>query len=326
MGDVLSQSEIDNLLAALSSGELDVEEIKDTGEKVVKSYDFHRPSKFSKEHLRTLEIIFEHYSRLLATQLPVYLRKNVQIEVMSAEAQVFQEFTNALSNPVLLGIVDFSPLDGNIIIEMADNIGYAIVDRMLGGAGLPLEKTREFSEIELVIIERIFNVITNLLIEPWKNVVELNPRLVRIETNSQFAQIIAPNEMASIVTLNIKIGTVEGMMNVCLPYTVLETVVDKLNTKFWYSTMKASDGQDYKDVIEVAINHARIPIRAVLGRSTISFNDLVTMQKGDIIKLNTKVNDELNVFVGNMKKFTALPGSSSNSYAVKIATIIKEEE
>lgn len=325
MGDVLSQSEIDNLLAALSSGELDVDEIKDTGEKVAKSYDFHRPSKFSKEHLRTLEIIFEHYSRLLATQLPVYLRKNVQIEVLSAEAQVYQEFTNALSNPVLLGIIEFAPLEGNIIIEMADNIGYAIVDRMLGGAGLPLEKTREFSEIELVIIERIFTVITNLLIEPWKNVVELAPRLTRIETNSQFAQLIAPNEMASIVTLSVKIGAVEGMMNVCLPYTVLETVVDKLNTKYWYSTMKTSDGKDYKDVIEVAINRARIPIRAVLGRSTISFNDLVTMQKGDIIKLNTKVNDELNVFVGNMKKFTAMPGSSSNSYAVKIATVIKEE-
>ncbi len=326
MGDVLSQSEIDNLLAALSSGELDVEEMKETGEKIVKTYDFHRPSKFSKEHLRTLEIIFEHYCRLLATHLPVYLRKNVQIEVMSSEAQVYQEFTNALSNPVLLGVIDFSPLDGSIIIEMADNIGYAIVDRMLGGNGLPLEKTRDFSEIELVIIERIFNVITNLLMEPWQNVVQLEPRLLRIETNSQFAQIIAPNEMASIVTMNVRIGTVEGMMNVCLPYTVLESVIDKLNTKYWYSTMKVSDEKNYKDIIEVAITKARIPIKAVLGRSSISLNDLITMQKGDIIKLNTKVNDELNVFVGNMKKFTALPGASSESYAIKIATIFKEEE
>ncbi len=326
MGDVLSQSEIDNLLAALSSGELDVEEMKETGEKMVKAYDFHRPSKFSKEHLRTLEIIFEHYSRLLATHLPVYLRKNVQVEVMSSEAQVYQEFTNALSNPVLLGVIDFKPLDGSIIIEMADNIGYAIVDRMLGGNGLPLEKTRDFSEIELVIIERIFNVITNLLMEPWQNVVQLEPRLLRIETNSQFAQIIAPNEMASIITMNVRIGTVEGMMNVCLPYTVLESVIDKLNTKYWYSTMKVADEKNYKDIIEVAITKARIPIKAVLGRSSISLNDLVTMQKGDIIKLNTKVNDELNVFVGNMKKFTALPGASSESYAIKIATIFKEEE
>ncbi len=326
MGDVLSQNEIDNLLAALSSGELDAEEIKETNEKIVKNYDFHRPSKFSKEHLRTLEIIFEHYSRLLATQLPVYLRKNVSVEVMNAEAQVFQEFTNALSNPVLLGIVDFSPLEGNIIIELADNLGYAIVDRMLGGTGAPLEKSRDFSEIELVIIERIFSVMTNLLLEPWNNVVSLNPRLTRIETNSQFAQIIAPNEMASIVTMNMKIGTTEGMLNVCLPYEVLEDVIDKLNTKYWYSTMKVADNMAYKDLIEVAIARARIPIRAVLGKSTISVNDFINIQKGDIIKLNSKVEDELDVYVGNIKKFKALPGSSSESYAVKISSIVREEE
>ena len=325
MGDVLSQSEIDNLLAALSSGELDADEIKDNGEKQIKNYDFHRPSKFSKEHLRTLEIIFEHYVRLLSTHLPAYLRKNVQVEVMNSEAVVYQEFTNALSNPVLLGIVDFAPLEGNIIIELAENIGYTIVDRMLGGGGQPLEKSRDFSEIELVIIERIFTVITNLLSEPWANVVKLEPRLVRIETNSQFAQIISPSDMASIITLNVKIGNVEGMMNVCLPYSCLEPVIDKLNTKYWYSTMQVSDDANYQDVIEVAIAKAKIPIRAVLGRSFISVNEFINIQKGDIIKLDSKVEEELSVYVGNIKKFTALPGAFSDSYAVKISTIIREE-
>ncbi|MBO7634627.1 MAG: flagellar motor switch protein FliM [Lachnospiraceae bacterium] len=327
MGDVLSQSEIDNLLAALSSGELDADEMKETAnDKVVKNYDFNRPSKFSKEHLRTLEIIFEHYSRLLSTSLPVYLRKNVQVEVINSEAQIYSEFTNALSNPVLLGIVDFSPLEGNIIIEIADNIGYAIIDRMLGGNGNPLEKSRDFSEIELVIIERIFTVVTNLLVEPWFNVVHLEPRLQRIETNSQFAQIISPSEMASIVTMNMKIGNIEGMINICLPYEVLEPVIDKLNTKYWYSTVKATDSFAYKDQLEVAIAKARIPIRAELGRSTISLNDFINIQRGDIIKLNTKTSDELSVFVGNIMKFKALPGSSSDAYAVKISQIIREEE
>ncbi len=326
MGDVLSQSEIDNLLAALSSGEIDADEFKETGEVQVKNYNFARPSKFSKEHLRTLEIIFEHYSRLLATNLPAYLRKNVTVEVINSEAQVFQEFTNALSNPVLLGVIDFSPLEGNILIELADNLGYAIIDRMLGGSGAALDKPRDFSEIERSIIERIFIIITNLLVAPWNNVVQLEPRLVRIETNSQFAQIISPTEMASIVTMNIKIGEVEGMMNVCLPYEVLEKVIDKLNTKYWYSTMKTNTDEEYKDIIQVAISKARIPIKAVLGRSVVSVNDLINMQKGDIIKLDTKVNDELQVFVGNIKKFTALPGESSNAYAVKITNIVREEE
>ena len=326
MSDVLSQNEIDNLLAAISSGELDAEEFKRTNEKHIKTYDFARPSKFSKEHLRTLNIIFEHYGRLLSTNLPAYLRKNVQVEVINSEAVTYSEFTNALSNPVLLGIIDFAPLDGSIIIELADNLGYAMVDRMLGGGGYPLEKIRDFSEIELTIIERIFNICTNLLREPWQNVIELEPRLMRIETNSQFAQIISPSEMISIVTMNIKIGNIEGMMNVCLPYICLEQVIDKLNTKYWYSTMQLRDDKSYQDVIEIAIAKAKVPIRAVLGKSTISINDFVNMQRGDIIKLNSKVNDELTVYVGNLHKFTALPGSSTGSYAIKISSIIRGEE
>lgn len=326
MSDVLSQNEIDNLLAAISSGELDADEFKQTTEKHIKNYDFARPSKFSKEHLRTLNIIFEHYGRLLATNLPAYLRKNVQVEVVNSEAVTYSEFTNALSNPVLLGVIDFAPLDGQIIIELADNLGYAIVDRMLGGGGYPLEKVRDFSEIELSIIERIFNVCTNLLREPWANVIEIEPRLMRIETNSQFAQIISPSEMISIVTMNLRVGNIEGMMNICLPYVCLEQVIDKLNTKYWYSTMKLKDNKSYQDLIEIAISKAKVPLKAVLGRSTISINDFMNMQRGDIIKLNSKVDDELTVYVGNLNKFTALPGASGGTYAVKISSIIRGEE
>lgn len=326
MGDVLSQNEIDNLLQALSSGELDAEEIKDSDEKQIKNYDFARPAKFSKEHLRTLEIIFEHYGRLLSTNLPVYLRKAIQVEVMNSEAVSYSEFSNALSNPVLLGIINFAPLKGNIILEIASNLGYAMVDRMLGGEGEPLEKTREFSEIELLIIERILTVCVNLLHEPWENVVDIHPRLERIETNSQFAQIISPSEMIAIVTINIKIGDVEGLMNFCLPYLTLEDIMDKLNTKYWYSTMQDKDEQQYVDAIETLISKAPIPMKAVLGNSTISVSDFSGLQVGDIIRLDTKVNQELDVFVGNIKKFTALPGSSGDKYAVRITSVIREEQ
>ena len=326
MGDVLSQNEIDNLLQALSSGDLDAEEIKDSDEKQIKNYDFARPAKFSKEHLRTLEIIFEHYGRLLSTNLPVYLRKAIQVEVMNSEAVSYSEFSNALSNPVLLGIINFAPLKGNIILEIASNLGYAMVDRMLGGEGEPLEKTREFSEIELLIIERILTVCVNLLHEPWENVVDIHPRLERIETNSQFAQIISPSEMIAIVTINIKIGDVEGLMNVCLPYLTLEDIMDKLNTKYWYSTMQDKDEQQYVDAIETLISKAPIPMKAVLGNSTISVSDFSGLQVGDIIRLDTKVNQELDVFVGNIKKFTALPGSSGDKYAVRITSVIREEQ
>ena len=192
MGDVLSQSEIDSLLAALSTGELDAEEMQKKDERQVRNYDFARPAKFSKEHLRTLEIIYEHYGRLLSTNLPLYLRKNVQISVVSSETVVFSEFSNALSNPAILGIVNFSPLQGTIIIELAPNLGFAMIDRMLGGQGVPIDKTRDFSEIELTILDKILVMCMQLMKDPWRNVVEVEPFLERIETNPQFAQIIAP--------------------------------------------------------------------------------------------------------------------------------------
>jgi len=326
MGDVLSQNEIDALLNALSTGELDVDEIKENGEKQVKDYDFARPSKFSKEHLRTLEIIFEHYGRLLSTNLPVYLRKNVQIEVMNSEAVTYQEFSNALSNPVLLGIVNFAPLQGSIIMEMATNLGYAMVDRMLGGKGETLDKMREFSEIELLIIERIFIVCVNLLHEPWQNVLSIQPRLERIETNSQYAQIISPSEMIAIITINVKIGEVEGLMNICLPYLTVEDVIDKLNTKYWYANMQQYDETDYADAIEVLIRKAQIPVKAVLGNSTISVSDFSMLQVGDIIRLDRKAEEELDVYVGNIKKFAALPGASGDNYAVRVTEVIREEQ
>lgn len=326
MGEVLSQNEIDSLLSALSNGELDADEIKDTGEKQVKDYDFARPAKFSKEHLRTMEIIFEHYGRLLSTNLPAYLRKNIQVEVMNSEAVTYSEFSNSMSNPVLLGIVNFAPMPGSIIIDLASNLGYAMVDRMLGGMGVPLERSRDFSEIELLIIERIMNVCINLLREPWENVLEIHPRLERIETNSQFAQFISPSEMIAIITINMKIGDVEGLMNVCLPYMTLEDVMDKLNTKFWFSTMQARGEQEYTGVIESIISKAPMPVKAVLGKSAISVSDFINLQVGDIIRLDRKVEDELDVYVGNIKKFTALPGASGEQYAVRVTSVIREEQ
>ena len=274
MGEVLSQDEIDNLLKALSTGELDADEMKNTDERQVKDYDFARPAKFSKEHLRTLEIIFEHFGRLLATNLPAYLRKSVSVDVVNSEVVIYSEFSNALSNPVLLGVVGMDPLMGNVIMEMASNLGFAIVDRLLGGVGNSLEKERDFSEIELSILERVFTICVNLLHEPWENVVEITPRLNRIETNSQFAQIISPSETIAIVTINLKIGDVEGLMNICLPYTTLEPVMDKLNTKYWFSTMKEKDSNSYEAAIENIIDNALIPMKAVLGTSKINVQDL----------------------------------------------------
>ena len=131
--------------------------------------------------------------------------------------------------------------------------------------------------------------------------------------------------MIAIVTINVKIGNVEGLMNICLPFLTLEDVIDKLNTKYWFSNMTRMDDTDYSGTIENLIQKAQIPVKAVLGNSTISVSDFATLQKGDIIRLNRNVEDELDVYVGNIRKFTALPGESGDKYAVRVTSIIREE-
>ena len=211
-------------------------------------------------------------------------------------------------------------------MEMASNLGFAIVDRLLGGQGNALEKEREFSEIELTIIERILSICVNLMEEPWENVVKVQPRLERIETNSQFAQIISPTETIAIVTMNLKIGDVEGLMNVCLPFTTLEPVMDKLNTKYWFANMQEKGGETFEREIESMISRSEIPIKAVLGKSNISVADFVGLQYGDIIRVNKKVEQELDIYVGNIKKFKALPGYFEDKYAVRVTEVIREED
>ncbi len=326
MAETLSQAEIDALLKAMSEGEVDTDTMQQGNEKKIKDYDFSRPTKFSKEHLRTLEFIFEHYARLISTNLPVYLRKSVQVSVMNSESSTYNEFTNSLSSPIILGIINFAPLNGSAIMEVDTNLGYAMLDRMLGGNGVPLEKSREFSEIEQIIIQKILVMFTQLLREPWKNVIELSPVLNRMETNAQFAQVIAPGDMVAIVTLSLKIGDIEGFMNICLPFFTLEDIMDKLNTKYWYSTMQENRDENYEAYVESMIRKVDVPIRAVLGKSTISVSDFMNLQVGDCIRLDSGVDQDMNIYVGNIKKFTALPGTERDSYAVRITSVIREEE
>lgn len=326
MSEVLSQNEIDNLLKALNSGELDVDVMKDTNDTSVKNYDFKRPAKFSKEHLRTLELIFDHYGRLLSTNLPVYLRKNVQVNVAYSETVTFSEFSNSLGNPSVLSIIKFNPLIGDIIINLTSNLGFAMVDRMLGGQGKTFDKNRDFSEIEIRILEKLLVICMQLLREPWKNVIEINPVLDRIETNPQFAQIIAPNEMIAIVTLNIKIGDVEGFMNVALPYITIESVIDNLNTKFWFSNMTQFSEEVFNDYIEGMLKRVDVPLKCLLGKSSVTVSDFTNLSVGDIIRLDTNVESALEVYVGNIKKFTAVAGASNDKYAVKVTSVLREEE
>lgn len=327
MSEVLSQSEIDELFKALNTGEINVDQMQEASEqKGIKIYDFTRPSKFSKEQLRTLEIIFESYARSISTYLSGHLRTMVSAEVINAEAITYSEFSNALINPVILAVTDFSPLKGSILLELSPNMGYTIIDRVLGGSGRGLETIREFTDIERIILEKIFIQLVHLLAEPWQNVVELHPMLEKIETNSQVVQLISPNEIIALVTLNIKIGNVAGMMNICIPHLVIESIMDKLNTRFWFTQKEQELGPSYHEYIEKIVEKSRIPIKAILGKTHITIREFLELSRSDVIKLDKDIDSGLDIYVGNILKFTGSPGEYKNKVAIKINHVIHRED
>lgn len=327
MGDILSQNEIDELLKALNTGEIDVRQMQNASdEKKIKNHDFRKPNKFAKDHLRTLEIIHENYARLLTNFLSGYLRTLAQVEVISVEELSYYEFNNSISNPAILGIIDFSPLPGSVVMELAPNIVFSIIDRILGGKGLTTLKIREYTEIELAIIERLLTQLLGLMREPWENVTQIKPRLEKIETNAQFAQIISPNEMIALITLSTKIADIEGMINLCIPYPVLESIIPKLSTKFWFSMREKVMTEEGKKALETKVEYTKVPVKAILGNAVLTVADLVEIQPGDVIQLDTRVNDDMKVFIGDLYKFKARPGVKNKRMAIKITGVIREEE
>lgn len=327
MADILSQNEIDELLNALSSGEVDVADIDSDGKsKQIKEYNFARPSKFSKEQLRTLEIIFDNYGRSISTFLSGYLRTLTQVEVINAEAVTYSEFTNSLTNPVVLSIIDFLPLNGSIILEFSPNMGYVIIDRILGGQGQSLSKIREYTEIEKILLERVIQQFVNLLPEPWENVISLEPLLEKIETNSQVAQIISPNEIIALITFNVKIGNIEAMMNVCVPHMVIEPIMDKLNTRYWFAPSKKQTTKQYRHHIEKRLEVSRIPVSAVLGKTQITVKEFIGLQKDDIITLDSSVGSDMKIHVGEFLKFYGKPGVHKKKNAIQITSVVRGED
>ena len=328
LGNVLSQKEIDELLKGIHSGELDVDEIRNDEDEVkIKKYDFKGPNKFAKEQIRTLNIIYENFAQLMASHLTGMLRIYCQVDVVSVEEQTYQEFNNSLPEPVILAILGLNPLEGPALIEVSSSISYRIIDLILGGKGHESEHSTNFTEIEIAIIERVLRQLLVHLKESWYRVLKINPTIDKIETNAQFAQIVSPNETIAIITLSVQIGEVEGLVNFCIPYLSIEPAIKNLNTKYWFSsnyTKKELD--DYRPDITKKIIKTPLTIRAILGESTLSISDILSLQAGDVLNLEKNISKELEVKVGHLNKFKGILGIHNKKYAIKITDIIMEEE
>ncbi|MDO7905824.1 flagellar motor switch protein FliM [Paenibacillus sp. JX-17] len=325
MVDVLSQNEIDALLAALSSGEMDAEELKkEETQKKIRAYDFKRAVRFSKDHIRSLTRIHENFARFLTTYFSAQLRTFVQISVVQVEQLPYDEFIRSIPKMTILNIFEAEPLEGRMVLEVHPNVAYAMLDRMLGGTGNAPAKINSLTEIETTIMERIFSRAFDSLQEAWKTVLDISPRLEAMETNPQFMQIVSPNETIALISLSTKIGDTTGMINLCIPHVVLEPIMARLSTHQWFVSEKKMRAPEELDALRQRVNKAELPIVAELGDSQLSIAEFLGLQVGDVISLNKPVNNGLSIKIGEKLKFIGSPGTIKDRVAVQIDEIVSE--
>lgn len=321
----MSQGEIDALLAALSSGEMDAEELKkEETQKKVRSYDFKRAVRFSKDHIRSLTRIHENFARFLTTYFSAQLRTFVQISVVQVEQLPYDEFIRSIPKMTILNIFEAEPLEGRMVLEVHPNVAFAMLDRLLGGVGSSPAKINSLTEIETIIMERIFSRAFESLQEAWKTVLDITPRLEALETNPQFMQIVSPNETIALISLSTKIGDTTGMINLCIPHVVLEPIMSRLSTHQWFISEKKSRAPEEFDALRARVSKARLPIVAELGGSQISIAEFLGLSVGDVISLNKPVDEGLSIRVGEKLKFIGSPGVVKDRAAVQIDEIVSE--
>ncbi|MDR6883867.1 flagellar motor switch protein FliM [Bacillus sp. 3255] len=327
MVDVLSQNEIDALLAALSSGEMDADELKkEETQKKVRAYDFKRAVRFSKDHIRSLTRIHENFARFLTTYFSAQLRTFVQINVVQVEQLPYDEFIRSIPKMTILNIFEAEPLEGRMVLEVHPNVAFAMLDRLLGGAGTSPTKINALTEIETIVMERIFSRAFDSLQEAWKTVIDIQPRLEALETNPQFMQIVSPNETIALISLSTKIGDTSGMINLCIPHVVIEPIMPRLSVHHWFVSQKKTRAPEEVEALQSRLEKTKLPLIAELGSSEISVRDFLGLTVGDVIPLQKSVEDSLQVKVGEKLKYLGSPGTRKGKMAVQITDIVNEGE
>jgi len=294
--------------------------------KNVQGYDFSRASKFSKDQIRTLQMIHETFARLFSSTLSAKIRALTRIKVVSVEEVTYEDFISTVSNPSIISIFGLPPMEGNAVLDISPQIGFPLMDRLLGGSGEEEEDARELTDIEINIMESILTDALNFLKESWSNVITVSPKLEVLESNPYFVQIVPPNEMIILVNFEAEIGEKSGRMNLALPYVMLEAVLPKLSIQKWFATYRRTIAPDTPLKVEKRLLKTNVMVSAELGSTRISLKDFLNLDVGDILQLQTRVSDEIEVFVGNKLKFKGRPGLIGKSIAVQTTSVVKEKE
>ncbi|SES75336.1 flagellar motor switch protein FliM [Oceanobacillus limi] len=323
--EVLSQNEIDSLLSALTTGEMDAEELKkEEKEKKVRVYDFKRALRFSKDQIRGIGRIHENYARQLTTFFSSQLRSYVNITVASVDQIPYEEFIRSIPNITVLNIFSVSPLEGRLIMEVNPNIAYGMLDRVLGGRGDSVNKIENLTEIETILISQLFEKGFSSLKEAWASLIDIDPVLEEFEVNPQFLQLVSPNETVVVVSLNTTIGETSGMINICIPHIVLEPIISKLSVQYWMQTTTKKRDPEAYEKLSTNLQKANVEARAVLGESKINIQQFLDLSSNDVIALDQSIDSPLTLEINKEPKFYVQPGKYKKKLSVQVLEEIKE--
>lgn len=325
--DVLSQSEIDSLLSALTSGAVDLDTMtQETGEYKIKVYDFKRPDKFSKDQLRAIQMIHEAFARQLSTVMSTLIRSIVAAEVASVDQMAYEEFLNSLVQPTVIGTLEMYPFNGNALIEVNPNLVFAMIDRLLGGKGDFAGKARELTDIEKTVIERVLMRMLELLEDSWSTVVDVRFRFESMESNPFFVQVCPPRDMILLVIMKLQVGEVEGMISLCIPYFLMEPIIDKLSSQQWFVSTSRKNSESTREHLLKSLERVKIPMSLELGHTVLSLADVYGLEPGDVVRLDETVGSDIEVRVGNYVRFKAKPGTMEGRLAAEVTTVIHGNE
>ncbi len=294
----------------------------------VKTYDFRRPDRFSKDHIRTLEFVHDSFARLVQASLSTYLRSLVDLKVTSVKQMTYEEFIQTLSHPTNINIFTMEPLKGNAVLEVNVEMMFTMIDRVLGGPGNVITKVRELTAIEQPVVERIIVRALDNLREAWQKVTPIVPKLESMESNPHFVQIASPSEIVALITLEVKIKEQTGLMHLCMPYVLLEPIVPNLSAREMISSgQKAGPTAESNINLKRGLGDTLLGLTAVLGRARLSVQEVLGLKRGDIVRLNRSVHADLTLEVEGREKFFGRGGvTDSKKKGFMISKVVTPPE
>lgn len=328
MADILSQEEIDALLEAVEDE--GTPEVLETQAEVLEQrqitlYDFKRPNRVSKEQLRAFRGIHDKMARSLASQISSVMRSIVEIQLHSVDQMTYGEFLMSLPSPTSFNVFSMKPLDGNGILEINPSIAFPMVDRLLGGPGEPYETSREFTDIELNLMDTILRIIMGTLKEAWAPVIELYPNIESKESSPNVIQIVAQNEIVVMVVMEIVVGHSSGMMNICYPVITLESILNKLGSRDFMLTETSAKKSRNKE-LKALVGGAKVQVNAILGDAELSLTELLNLKEGDIVRLDRPADDTVVVNADGKDRYIGKIGLRRFRKSVEITEIIVDEK